>query len=77
MAVDEEKLDKLQADYRKAVDDWVMAIRTEEELASVHHSVAELDKWEEAHYAEHKAHKEVIFRKRLYEDALRQDLFGF
>ncbi len=53
------------------------AIRAEEALASVHHSVAELDKWEEAHYAEHKASREVAFRKRLYEDALRRDLFGF
>ncbi len=75
--MDEAKLDKLQADYKKAVDDWIAAIRAEEVLASVHHSVAELDKWENAHATEHKAHKEVIFRKRLYEDALREDLFGF
>ena len=75
--MDEAKLDKLQAAYRKAVDEWVTAIRAEEALASVHHSVAELDKWENAHAAGHKAYKEVIFRKRLYEDALREDLFGF
>lgn len=75
--MDEAELDMLQADYKKAVDDWVTAIRAEEALASVHHSVAELDKWEEYHAIEHKAHKEVIFRKRLYEDALRRDLFGF
>ena len=75
--MDEARLDTLQAGYRKAVDEWVAAIRAEEELASVHHSVAELDKWETAHAAEHKAHKEVIFRKRLYEDALREDMFGF
>ena len=53
------------------------AIRAEEALASVHHSVAALDKWELAHAVEHKAHKEVIYRKRLYEHALRRDLFGF
>ncbi len=75
--MDEAELDKLQAGYQKAVDDWVTAIRAEEALASVHHSVAELDKWGEFHAIEHKAHKEVIFRKRLYEDALRRDLFGF
>ena len=75
--MDEAKLDRLQADYRKAVDEWVTAIRAEEALAAVHHSVAELDKWENAHAIEHKAHKEVIFRKRLYEDALREDMFGF
>ncbi len=43
----------------------------------MHHSVAELDKWENTGAIEHKAHKEVIYRKRLYEDALRRDLFGF
>ena len=75
--MDEAELDRLQADYKKAVDDWVAAIRAEEALASVHHSVAELDRWEEAHAIEHKAHKEVIFRKRLYEDGLRRDLFSF
>ena len=53
--MDEAELDKLQADYKKAVDDWVTAIRAEEALASVHHSVAELDKWEEADAIEHKA----------------------
>lgn len=77
MTVNESQLDKLQADYKKAVDEWITAIRAEEDLASVHHSTAELDKWEEAHYVEHKAHKEVTFRKRLYEDALRRDQFGF
>jgi hypothetical protein len=77
MAMDEAELDKLQADYKRAVDDWVTAIRAEEALASVHHSVAELDKWEEAHYAEHNASREVVYRKRLYEEGLRRDLFGF
>ena len=74
---DRPQLDQLQADYKKAVDEWVTAIRDEEALASVHHSVAELDQWEEAHFSEHKAQKEVIYRKRLYEDALRRELFGF
>jgi len=37
------ELDRLQADYRKAVDEWVEAIRKEEALASVNHNVAEVD----------------------------------
>ena len=73
----EDKLNALQADYRQAVDAWVAAIREEEALAAVHHSVAELDKWEAAHFREHKAHKEADYRKRLYEDAIRRDLYGF
>ena len=71
------ELDQLQADYKAAVDNWVTAIREEEALASANHNVAELDKWEAAHFREHKLHREVIYRKRLYEDALRREFFGF
>ena len=54
MDADQSVLDQLQAEYKKAVDDWVVAIRTEEALASVDHSVAKLDEWEQAHDREHK-----------------------
>ncbi len=77
MDVDQSELDQLQADYKKAVEDWIAAIRKEEALASVQHSTADLDAWEEACFEEHKLQREVIYRKRLYEDALREDLFGF
>ena len=73
----EQKLNQLQADYRKAVDAWVAAIREEEALAAVEHSVADIDKWEAAHFREDKLRREVDYRKRLYEDALRQEFFGF
>ena len=39
-------LDKMQSDYKAAVETWISAIRHEEALASVNHSVAEIDKWE-------------------------------
>jgi hypothetical protein len=77
MDVDQTALDQLQADYKRAVDEWVTAIRAEEALACVDHSVAKLDQWEGAHFREHKLHKEVDYRKRLYEDALRRELYGF
>ncbi len=74
----QQELDELQAAYREAVDAWVAAIREEETLASgADHSVLELDKWEAAHFREHKLHKEVDYRKRLYEDAVRREFFGF
>ena len=73
-----QQLDVLQAAYKAAVDEWVKAIREEEALASNgEHSVAELDQWEAAHFREHKLHKEADYRKRLYEDALRREFFGF
>ena len=77
MTENRQELDQLQAEYRAAVDDWIAAIREEEALASVDHSVAQIDKWEAAGFHSHKKHRDVIFKKRLYEDALRQDIFGF
>jgi hypothetical protein len=78
MSENQEELDRLQADYRRAVDDSVAAIRAEEALAAVDHSVAKLDQWELAHDHdhEHKLHREVIYRKRLHEDALRKEFYG-
>jgi hypothetical protein len=74
----QQELDRLQADYKTAVDAWVAAIREEEALASgSEHSVADLDKWEAAHFREHKLHKDADYRKRLYEDALRREFYGF
>jgi hypothetical protein len=73
----QQELNQLQADYKAAVDNWVTAIREEEALASGNHDVAELDKWEGAHFREHKLHKEVDYRKRLYENALRREFYGF
>jgi hypothetical protein len=72
-----QELDQLQAEYKAAVDDWVAAIRKEETLASGNHNVAELDQWEAAHFREHKLHREVDYRKRLYENALRREFYGF
>jgi hypothetical protein len=77
MTVNQQELDQLQAAYKAAVDEWVAAIRDEEALASGNHNVAELDQWEAAHFREHNKHREVIYRKRLYEDALRREFFGF
>ena len=48
MTIASEELDQKQRDYKTAVDVWVAAIRYEEALASVNHSVAEVDQWEHA-----------------------------
>lgn len=77
MDIDQNELDQLQADYKKAVEDWVAAIRKEEALASVDHSTADLDAWEQAGFEENKLQREVIYRKKLYEDGLREEIYGF
>ena len=71
------KLDRLQLAYKAAVDEWVTAIREEESLASVNHSVAEVDQWEQVHFKEDEIRSKVKTAKKLYEDALREKLFGF
>jgi hypothetical protein len=71
------ELDQLQTVYKAAVEEWIAAIRLEEALASVNHSVAEVDQWEQAHFREDEIRNKVKAAKRQYEDALREELFGF
>ena len=70
-------LDELQAAYKAAVEKWVTAIRKEEALASVNHSVAEVDLWEDAGFQEDAMRNVVKESKAKYEDALREKFFGF
>ncbi len=77
MAEEHPELDKLQADYKAAVEAWIAAIRKEEALASVTHSVAQVDKWEQAHFEEDEMRSFVKDAKAKYEDALREQFFGF
>lgn len=70
-------LDELQAAYKAAVEQWISAIRKEEALASVNHSVAEVDLWENAGFQEDEARKAVKGLKTKYEEALREKFFGF
>ena len=70
-------LDHLQVVYKAAVEEWIAAIRREEALASVNHSVAEVDQWEQAHFREDEIRNKVKAAKRQYEDALREKFFGF
>jgi hypothetical protein len=40
------ELDQMQAAYKAAVEEWISAIRQEEDLASVNHEIADVDNWE-------------------------------
>jgi hypothetical protein len=71
------ELDQLQVVYKAAVEEWIAAIRQEEALASVNHSVAEVDQWEQAHFREDEIRNKVKAAKRRYEDALRGKFYGF
>ena len=71
------QLDQMQSSYKAAVEEWIAAIRQEEALASVDHSVAAVDKWENAGFREEEARRRAKTAKKLYEDALRKEDFDF
>jgi len=77
MEVEDSVLDQRQAAYKAAVEEWIAAIREEEALASGDHSVAEVDRWEEAHFREEEFRDKAKAAKKEYEDALRMKFFGF
>jgi hypothetical protein len=67
----------MQIAYKAAVEEWIAAIKQEQALASVNHSIAEVDKWEGAHFAEDKIRTKVKAAKKQYEDALRNNFYHF
>ena len=77
MPDDTSELDQMQNAYKAAVERWIDAIKQEEALASVNHDIAEVDKWEQAHFREDEIRSKVKAAKKRYEDALRQKFFGF
>ena len=77
MSIDVAELDRMQSNYKAAVDEWIAAIRQEEALASVNHNVAEVDQWENAAYSEEAARENAKAAKKKYEDTLREEFFNF
>jgi len=77
MPVHDGDLDRLQGEYKAAVDLWVAAIREEEAHASVPHSIAEVDIWEQDSFREEDLRSRVRSAKTAYEGALRQRFFNF
>ncbi len=71
------ELDEMQADYKAAVDAWIVAIRHEETLASEDHTVAEVDTWEAAGFQEEKLRQKAKTAKKRYEEALRFKFYQF
>jgi hypothetical protein len=76
MADENKELDEMQKAYKAAVEEWIAAIREEEALASVNHSVAEVDQWEHAHFREEELRNKAKAAKKDYENALRFKFFA-
>jgi hypothetical protein len=75
MGDEDAELDRLQSAYKSAVDSWITAIRAEEALASVHHTVAQIDRWQNAHFLAEHGRRAAEVAKAAYEDALRLRFF--
>jgi hypothetical protein len=71
------ELDQLRSQYKLAVEEWISAIRAEENLATSDHTVHAVDVWEHAGFAEEDARKRAKEARTAYEDALRQVNFSF
>jgi hypothetical protein len=66
----------LRLAYKKAVDDWVAAIRAEEALATTDHSMRAMERWDAAHLLEQDAQKSAIAAREAYKEALREKNYG-
>jgi hypothetical protein len=71
-----EDLDQLRIAYKKAIDDWVDAIRAEEALATPDHSMTAMEHWDDAHFKEHDAHEKATAARDAYKGALRGANYG-
>ena len=71
------ELQDLQRVYKAAVEDWIAAIRAEEDLASGEPTIEHVDQWERAHFEEDEARNRALRAKKEYEGALRKARFHF
>jgi hypothetical protein len=69
-------INELRLAYKKAVDDWVVAIRAEEALATPDHSMVAMEKWDDAHLQEQDAQSKATEARDAYKDALRAANYG-
>jgi hypothetical protein len=72
MAIERSGLDHLRQLYKEAVEQWIAAIREEENLATQDHSVAAWDVWDLAGFKAEEAGDRVKAAKEAYKDGLRQ-----
>jgi hypothetical protein len=71
MTIDRAELDRLQALYKEATNQWVAAIRAEEALATPDHSIHAWDLWDQAGFKEKEAEEKAKAAKEAYTEGLR------
>ena len=72
-----QELDSLLLAYKTAVNQWIAAIRVEEDFATPDHSMKEWEVWDQAGFKEEEARKNAKAARQAYADALREKLYNF
>jgi hypothetical protein len=75
--MEDTNFDQLLSDYRRAIDNWVNALRGEEDLANDDHSMVEMEKWDAAGFTAHDAEAVAKKARDRYKNALRKKNYGF
>jgi len=75
--IDRSELDRLQQLYKNAVNEWIIAIREEEALATPDHSIVSWENWEQLGFKAKEAENRAIAAKEAYKDGLRELDYGF
>ena len=76
MVMSQPDFDQLRLAYKKAIDEWVDTIRTEEALATRDHSMIAMEHWDAAHFREQDAQSKAKEAREAYKDALRAVNYG-
>jgi hypothetical protein len=74
--MDKNGLSELRLVYKRAVGEWIDAIRAEEALATTNHSMTAMEKWDDARFKEQDAQKKAQEARGAYKDALRKANYG-
>lgn len=72
-----DQLDRLLETYKAAVEEWIAAIRAEENFATSEHSMKEWEVWDQAGFREEAAREHAKAARASYADALREKLYNF
>lgn len=75
--MEEIDFDALLSTYKQAVNHWVDAIRTEENLATADHSFVEMERWDDAGFKLDDAEQAAKNARDAYKDAVRKKNYGF
>jgi hypothetical protein len=66
----------LQRVYKDAVEQWIVAIREEEALATPDHSIIAWERWEQSAFKAPEAQDQAAVARKAYRDGLRHLDYG-